>query len=678
MLSNFEKGRIASYVLNAMNCAEKRSLAGKKLLNWCQEEAEQLGIGIDAERAEESVTRRSRCRWRLVLNKLRQQMNQPVRGFSRARPSRLETNIRVLGKYFGLTETDIDIFRFSTYARLTPGIGTLASALDDGGERDILSALANLLDIDRRTVAARVGPNSLLLESGLIAPVRRKQYESDDFPICTPQYLANALVDAETGRLDQMLSRIVGVPVVPSLEWGDFVHLGEHKKIARDLLSGALKNGERGVNILVYGPPGTGKTEFCQVLVTKVGASLFQIGETNDEGNEPVRGERVAQLRSAQKVLSRQRNAVLLFDEMEDLLGSAVHRVSKVFGNRLVEEAQVPTLWTTNDLSQFDPALLRRMSMVIEMKMPSRQVRERVWRRNLQQQQIDISDAELRALASDPDASPGLAANAARTTRLAGGGADRLQLVVTNVARAMRGGAERSPTDHFARPFDGALVNADTDLSRLAEQLSLPDAPRDFSLCLYGPPGTGKSAFARFLASRLGLEILVKRTSDLLSMWLGESEKNIAAAFAEAREERAILVFDEADSLLSDRATATQSWEVTQVNEMLTWMERHPLPFVCTTNLMERLDPACLRRFTVKSKLDYLTCQQANAAFKAFFGLSAPGDLSALTNLTPGDFEVVRRKGRILGGGDDPAALVAMLRQECALKPNAPRRIGFI
>ena len=89
-------------------------------------------------------------------------------------------------------------------------------------------------------------------------------------------------------------------------------------------------------------------------------------------------------------------------------------------------------------------------------------------------------------------------------------------------------------------------------------------------------------------------------------MWVGGTEQQIAAAFAEARDAKQFLVFDEADSLLADRRLAQRSWEVNQVNEMLTWMESHPLPFACTTNFNERLDPATLRRFDFKIALDYL------------------------------------------------------------------------
>ena len=55
---------------------------------------------------------------------------------------------------------------------------------------------------------------------------------------------------------------------------------------------------------------------------------------------------------------------------------------------------------------------------------------------------------------------------------------------------------------------------------------------RCFTLCLQGPPGTGKSVFVHYLAERLGLEVVQKRASDLLSMWVGETEQRVAAAFA--------------------------------------------------------------------------------------------------------------------------------------------------
>ena len=120
-----------------------------------------------------------------------------------------------------------------------------------------------------------------------------------------------------------------------------------------------------------------------------------------------------------------------------------------------------------------------------------------------------------------------------------------------------------------------------------------------------------------------------------------------------------MLIFDEADPLLlSDRREASHSWEVTQVNEMLTWMESHPLPFVCTTNLGDRLDHAALRRFTLKLRFDSLGAVQAARAFRHFFAAEPPRAVP--DGLTPGDFATVRRKLALYGDAS-PGQLVEWL-----------------
>jgi SpoVK/Ycf46/Vps4 family AAA+-type ATPase len=216
------------------------------------------------------------------------------------------------------------------------------------------------------------------------------------------------------------------------------------------------------------------------------------------------------------------------------------------------------------------------------------------------------------------------------------------------------------------------------DLQGLVARVTPEGAPRAFSFCLTGPPGTGKSEFARHLALAMGLRPLKKRVSDLFSMWVGETERQIAEAFEAAREQDGLLIFDEADALLAERAGARASWEVSQVAEMLTWMEAHPLPFCCTTNLVERLDRASLRRFTFKVAFRPLDQAQVVLAFRVFFGLAAPGPALALDNLTPGDFATVRRKARILDLGQDAGALARMLAAESAAKPDHTRPIGFL
>ena len=347
--------------------------------------------------------------------------------------------------------------------------------------------------------------------------------------------------------------------------------------------------------------------------------------------------------------------------------------MSKVFMNRLLEDNATPTLWTTNAVHDMSAAILRRMIYALEMRLPPPRIRARIWARQLARHDIEATDTDTRTLAHEFDAPPGVAAGATAAADLGAGGFDLVRRSVRSLSRVL--GCERveglQSTD-----FDPALIEADLDLTDLADRLER-SGKRRFSICLQGPPGTGKSAYARYLADRLGLEVMHRRASDLMSMWVGGTEKNIARAFAEARDTEAFLIFDEADSLLADRRGAHRSWEVAQVNEMLTWMESHPLPFVCTTNDGERLDSASLRRFVFKAKLGFLKPESGALAFRTFYGLEAPLSLRGVGLLTPGDFAVVRRKAEVLGSLLDGEALVEMLQAECSVKPQHTASIGF-
>ena len=147
-------------------------------------------------------------------------------------------------------------------------------------------------------------------------------------------------------------------------------------------------------------------------------------------------------------------------------------------------------------------------------------------------------------------------------------------------------------------------------------------------MCFYGAPGTGKTALAEHIARRLDQPLLVKQASDLMSKFVGETEQNMASMFAEAESEKAILLLDEADSFLQDRRGAQRSYEVTEVNEMLQGMERFNGIFVCTTNLMDRIDQAALRRFTFKIRFKPLTAPQRE---RMFITEALAGDAAALT-----------------------------------------------
>jgi transitional endoplasmic reticulum ATPase len=478
---------------------------------------------------------------------------------------------------------------------------------------------------------------------------------------------------------DQLLGSVADDP----LPWDSFEHLGLEAEVAASVLSAALSGRDTGINILLYGPPGTGKTSFAATLAARTGARLRPVAEADEEGGEPSRSERLAGLRLAQS-LAAPGNTLLLFDEAEDLFvrrGGGFDESagnSRVFMHRLLERMATPVIWTANDIGVLGPAVVRRMTMCLELKVPNLATRTRLWRQMGETEGVLLPEADAARLARLVPAAPAVASAALRATRLAGGGAETAQLIVEGVARAVNGGGLPAPELERDAAYDPELVNADCDLAALTADLLRPEASLAVSFLLSGPPGAGKSAWVRHLAARMGLPVLHKRASDLLNPFVGGTEQNIANAFTEARDGRAFLVFDEADSLLLERAGAVRGWEVSQVNEMLTWMEQHALPFACTTNLPGRLDSASLRRFLVKMRFDWMTRAQARLAFQRFFGAAAPEGLDRLDTLTPADFSLVRCRAALKGGAPAPATLLRLLAAECEGRTGGRSRMGFV
>ena len=682
MLSAYIRHLILTYLANVLRRVDRRQPQASAAIEWIGDNCALLEL--DGDEFDWSSHAKPGSPSEKDWRRLRRVVREALQATKGARPDRASVRLARLKEMIGLSDEDIAILELLLRYETHPVVEDLVDSVFTGRHFRLGNALnlrhpglPTLLGLPASMVRPRFGPAAPLTRSGLV------KVEDDQDVSCVDrlQRLAS-VVDDHAGVRELLL----GTTRPSELDWCDFDHLGKSRDHVERLLRGALDRETRGVNILVYGPPGTGKTEFCHVLARRIEVDLFSVGEADERGDEPSRRERLAELRLAQSLLGDDQGALLLFDEMEDLLSDGVFAMpfdgflsrrrgaaSKVFMHRLLEETPAPTLWTTNSPATIDKTILRRMMFALEMRQPPPRIRSRIWSRQLARHGIDATDTQASALAHEFDATPGVAAGATKAADLAGGDYAAVRRGVQSLSRLL--GCER-PMAKPSVDFEPALIAADVDVERLATRL-VAGGQRRFSLCLQGPPGTGKTAYVRHLASRIGLEVLHKRTSDLLDMWVGSSERNIADAFAEARDNQAFLIFDEADSLLADRRGAHRSWEVSQVNEMLTWMESHPLPFACTTNFGESLDAASLRRFVFKVTLGFLKPDAASSAFRMFFGLEPPGGLHMLTSLTPGDFEVVRRKADMLGQLDDGNALMAMLRDECAAKPDRPAMIGF-
>ncbi len=162
-------------------------------------------------------------------------------------------------------------------------------------------------------------------------------------------------------------------------------------------------------------------------------------------------------------------------------------------------------------------------------------------------------------------------------------------------------------------------------------------------ILFYGLSGAGKTNLAHYIADTIGKKLLCKNASDILGMLVGESEKNIAKAFEEAKKQKKILLFDEVDSFFREKSYASQSWEITQVNEFLTQMEKFEGIVICTTNLRNIMDKAMQRRFHIMVEFKALKDEGVESLLGKYFPQFDFSEedirrISRFQSATPGDF----------------------------------------
>ncbi len=500
-------------------------------------------------------------------------------------------------------------------------------------------------------------------------------------------------IEADARYLKALLSASKAMPVAPAEQQANAA------MVAKDCA--------KGINILIYGPPGTGKTELARLLATEAQCELYEVESTDNRGSSLTGRDRYRSLQISQAFLKGRANTVLLFDEVEDVFPPATAQLigalsgnhqdddergpaisGKAWVNQTLENNPVPTLWVCNNIKQIDPAYLRRFQYHLELLNPPAHVRENIVRKHLSG--INLSEAFIEKLASKPSLSPAQIESASRFVRLVGTHLDESaealierQLNASNKALGIKPSqSERVSVTGYE--LDYLNTECQFPLEKIISSLKRKEQG---TLCFYGLPGTGKTALAEHIASSIEKPLMIKRASDLVSKFVGETEQNMAEMFAQAQREGAVLLLDEADSFLQNRQMAQRNFEVSEVNEMLQGMERFEGIFICTTNLMDRIDEAALRRFSFKIKFLPL---KPHMREKMFVMQALNGDatsfkeiwktrLNKLRLLAPGDFAVVKRQAVLLGEDIEPELFLKQLEQEHAAKPDIKfdKPIGF-
>jgi len=603
--------------------------------------------------------------------------------------STLASNLVDFTKLFGLTNDEADVCIFlAVMASWSPVERYFDTHLDCdrlSGRKYILAAL-KMTNAQFTTIIS-----GRLRKLGFIDADRRWLELSSD---CLP--LLNDSVESVLSRdhYGKLPKPSVGLDShsVPGSDLGHLNNLLEKKH-------------NSATHVLFYGTPGTGKTSFARALAASIDGPAYEV--LNNTENKSM-GRRLG-LTACLNLTNHGQGSLVVVDEADGILNTddgwfmRGESQDKGWLNDLLEEPGSRVIWITNRVDNIDPSVRRRFAYSLFFPPFGRRQREAIWESILRKHKVKrhFSQTEIQSLASEFEVSAGaidIAVSKARETSHDSRG-DLLNMVKRSLAAHLsliHNGRPVRDADAHDKNYVREALNLNYPSSDLVAQVKrfdnwwrqpLAERPvRNLNLLFHGPSGTGKTELARHLAHELDRPLAVKRMSDLLGPYVGQTEQALARVFAQAEADEAILLIDEADSLLFPRSRAQKSWEISSTNEFLTQMERFRGILICTTNRVTDLDDASLRRFSRKIEFGYLKPAGVLALYDRLLAPLAGGlltgslrrEVSQLDFLTPGMFKIVREETLMNFGFTEHKVLVSDLKREAKMIADRQgKMIGF-
>jgi SpoVK/Ycf46/Vps4 family AAA+-type ATPase len=172
---------------------------------------------------------------------------------------------------------------------------------------------------------------------------------------------------------------------------------------------------------------------------------------------------------------------------------------------------------------------------------------------------------------------------------------------------------------------DREKVVADDILKKhkVAQKLSELNIPYSNTTMLYGESGTGKTTFARYVAYKMNLPLLYLNFTNVVDSLLGQTQKNLHLIFEFCRNNNCVLMLDEIDCIANSRKNSNH--DVNEMNRVTVSVMQeldkinNDLIVIGATNILETIDPAILRRFSIKHQVEFLNYTERKVLIKNYF-----------------------------------------------------------
>lgn len=454
---------------------------------------------------------------------------------------------------------------------------------------------------------------------------------------------------------------------VPQITYEDIGGLKDEIQKVREMIELPLRHPEiferLGIEppkgVLLYGPPGTGKTLLAKAVANESSAYFVNIG--GPEIMSKYYGESEARLREIFKEAKEKSPSIIFIDEIdsiapkrEEVTGEVERRVvSQLLSlmDGLEARGKVIVIAATNRPNALDPALRRpgRFDREIEIKVPDKKGRLEILQIHTRSMPL-FDDVDIERFAAISHGFVGadleylckeagmkairrvLPEIKLEEERLTYETLNKLQVTMSDFEKAMKDVQPSALREVFLETPNirwgeiGGLESMKKELQeaiewplRFAEVYKKVGYVMPKGILLWGPPGTGKTMLAKAVATESEVNFISVRGPELLSKWVGESEKGIREVFRKAKQAApCIIFFDEIDSLAPVRGYGLGESMVTErvVSQLLTELdgiqELHDVIVLAATNRIDMVDPALLRagRF---DKLVFIPLPDKNA-----------------------------------------------------------------